>query len=266
MANSPLRVVRPSPALGDEARQRVLRRALDLAESAEPVDADDDAVLTAAAAELGVDAKFVGQALAEERAGLLAPTSATFLDRLAGPGIAVATMRVERDAPLAAVGLWLERAHCLRRVQADAEHGVWVRRSDLVASARRAVAGVAGSGGLGDRREVRASATPAGDGHWLVRLEADVRHRRVLHVGAGAAMSGTGLSLVALGASGALVLVPAALVGAPTAVGGLLLVSSNRNRVRRVEHELLRVLDAVARGQAPLGPLDAVTSLLGRRR
>ena len=265
MTAPPSRVHLRRATLGDEARQRVLRRALELADSAETVVSDDEAALTAAATELGIAPSFVTQAIAEERAGLLAPSALSFLDRLAGPAAAVATMRVERAEPLAAVGFWLERAHSLRRVQADTTQGVWVRRSDLVAAARRTMAGVTGSGALGDRREVRVTATPAGDDAWLVRLEADVHRQRVVHISAGATMSGTGLSLVALGASGAL-LAPAAFVGAPAAVGGLLLVRSNRNRVRRVEHELLRVLDAVARGQAPLGPLDAVQSLLGRHR
>lgn len=257
--------------LDDEARARVLRRALELAEPAldDLPRVDQVEVLRRVADDLGIPSGALERALAEERAGLLAPAlrrarRRSLVEVLAGP----AEVDVERTLsipgdPLGELDVWLQRAHALRRRSIQSNRGVWERRRDPVAAVRRGVGSLVGEAGLGQLAEVAAEQVDLGDER-LVRLRADVRARRSGYVAGGATLGAAGLSgVVVLG----VLVAPVAFVAAPVAVAaGGLLAGRHRARARETARELERLLDQVASGEAPRGSFGAVARQWGGPR
>jgi hypothetical protein len=240
----------------------VLRRALELTEPAlaDPIRVDQVEVLRRVADDLGIPSGALERALAEERAGLLAPLRRTrrrsLVEVLAGP----AEIDVERTLsipgdPLGELDVWLQKAHALRRRSIQSNRGVWERRRDPVAAVRRSVGSLVGEAGLGQLAEIRAEQVDLGDER-LVRLRADVHARRAGYVAGGATLGAAGLTgVVVLG----VIVAPVAFVAAPVAVvAGGLVAARHRARARETARELERLLDQVASGEAPRGSFGAV--------
>jgi hypothetical protein len=169
--------------LDDAEVSLVLRRAAELDHRpASRSPGVDLAAVEEAAAEVGLSPASVRQAVAELRAGALAPEAAPGRRVLGRPTLTV-VRTVPGPAP--AVSAWLHgflarQLFCLRRDHGGHSH--WERRDDLAAAVRR------GLDLLRERRLVlrevhRLDAVvveePGGDGdRVVVRLELDVRHAR----------------------------------------------------------------------------------------
>jgi hypothetical protein len=246
----------------------VLRRAAEL--DVDLPGAVDDRLpveaIEAAAAEVGLPAVAVRQAVAEFRAGLLTegaspvPAPATVVE--------AAVVPLEPAAALAVLGRWLsgQTFHC-HRGRDGVE--VWRVREDWVAGAMRTFDWSA-SVRLKEVREVVVRAI-AVEGGTLVRLEATLGGATAAAPGIGlavAALPGSTISVVAAGSGApAVAAVGAALAGLGATGGWLAGRAVRRNRSEHVADELAAELDRVISGRAlEKGPLDRLRALSRRHR
>lgn len=264
----------PAP-IDDDARARVLRRALELSDvSGTQHPQDQLEVLRSVAAELGIPAGALDRALAEERAGLLTTVDRparrakgprrSLADVVAGPAeVEVSRVLPQPSDPLVELDVWFRKVHVLRRRMLADSTGVWERRTDAGAVMKRSVTVWTGEGRLGEVPEIRALQHDLGDER-LIRVRADLRRSRTGYLAGGATIGASGAAGAVVAG---IVLAPVAFVAAPVAVAiGALVAGSYRRRVRVTAQELERVLDQVAYGEVPRGPLGTVAEHFGGRR
>lgn len=252
-----------------DAAERVLRRAIELAEadSASDHDGVSEQALLEAADELGVDPLAVRRAATEERLGLLR-RDARRLDRLAGPPEITVSGVIDEPAPaaMARADQWLRRHGPLRRRRLDAEGRVadYVRRSDAIAGVQRTVRTMSGKEHLGRVRRLRVVVQPWGEDRSIVALVADLQVERTVAIAGGSSIAGIGSSVSAVEA---LTAAPWLWVGVPVsfAVGASALWARART-VPDVEVALGGVLDRLIAGDAPSGMIDDVRERLLRAR
>ena len=240
---------RPSRLSTDEAAL-VLRRAVELDAQGESTGAGgpagfDPAALEAAAEEVGLSPAAVRQAVAELRAGALAPAD----DRRArlAPSRAIVRQRLVEPAPTAAqarIDRFL-RTQMFELGHRSGDRTVYRPRRDLVAHLRRSL-DFAGAIRLDGLRTVTTVVAPA-DERTLVRVEAELATSRATAVTRGAAAGAT--LAVVTGFAGAVAnqpdLVIAALpLGTAVGAGGVRFTESRWRRQRDGVGEALdRLLD-----------------------
>ncbi len=190
-----------------EAAERVLRRAIHLADAAERSSADDglaEQALIEAAEELGLDAGAVRLAAAEERLGLLHDGHGGVLDRLAGPAEVTASALVESSAAdtMAHADEWLRRHGSLRRRRHDPEALVatYTRRSDFAANVQRSVRSVLGREQLDKVRHLKLAVAAVDDDHSAIVLVGDLSTDRSATAAAGLSIAGIGSAFSVAGA------------------------------------------------------------------
>ncbi len=202
------------------------------------------------AAEVGIPASALAQALAEQLAG--APTArGSVLDRLVGP-TGLAESRVASGTGAEAhlhARRWLEVGHGLRvRVRDD---GVIMasKRTDVVGKVVTGLRRARGREGLGRARSVLA-ATVEIDDTPVVCVVVDAANKRSEALVVGSTLTGMGMS--AVGAA-ALFTTPVVLVALPVVAGGGLLFCRNRYRsaVVRLAEDLEDTVRAIADGDRP---------------
>jgi hypothetical protein len=229
----------------------VLRRAAEL--DVEPVGGPEPLTVEAveaAAAEVGLPAVAVRQAVAELRAGLLTDEASA----APSPHAVVEAAVVPLDPAVAAdvVGRWLG-AQTFHRYRGRDGVEVWRIREDWVANVQRRFDWAA-SMRLKDVREVVVR-TVAVEGGTLVRLEATLEGSTTSAPGVGAGAggvlgSGAGILVGAAVAGGPAVLVVGAAVAGIGAVGGWRVGTGvKRSRSARIAEELGAELDRIATGQ-----------------
>jgi hypothetical protein len=186
--------------IGREALERIIRRAAELQAAerdiGEGLGRDD---LLALGKDVGIPARYLEQALAEERARP-GPPETGLIARLTGPGI----LRAARVVPGTRAGLEralagrLENEELLRVKRRFPDHTTWEARAGAFASIQRAL----GAGGrrfaLARAAEVAVAVTTLEPGACHVQLVADVRNLRKQRGGAAAAFLGTGVVAAAL--------------------------------------------------------------------
>lgn len=237
----------------------MLRRAAELdTPSLEQPDALDETVVREAAREVGLSEAAVEQAVAEWRAGVLAPLPALAVDRRVGlPGWVAAEGQVALSPGAAAAALeqWLRGQWFERRRVRGAESD-WAPRRGVLASARRA-ADLDHRLRLTGADRLRVCVAPARSGA-RVRLVADLSHTRTGllagFVAAPAVLAAGGTAAVLMGAGA-----PEVLLALPAAggVGGLGWVGARSVLLRRhvaLREELERVIDGLA-DEPPRRPL-----------
>ena len=240
----------------------MLRRAAELDHEPAGSSIDDRLpveAIEAAAAEVGLPAVAVRQAVAELRAGLLTEEQRD----VAGAPIVIVEAAVVPLAPEAAlevVGRWLN-AQTFRRHRGRDGAEVWRVREDWVASVQRSFDWSA-SVRLKDVREVIVRAVTVEEGT-LLRLEATLEGRVAAAPGVGAGAgavvgSGAGMSagMLVLGGPPS-VMAASAVVAGLGAVGGWRIGRRvRRSRAERIADELSAELDRIAGGDTGPGPLD----------
>jgi hypothetical protein len=239
--------------LDDDTARRVLRRAIDLADAAEPLDdhrSVSEDTLVEAAVEVGIPAAAVRRAAAVER--LDARPQPHIGDRVVGVGVVTvdAEVRGSPDEVLACLDAWLVHGHHLRRDRLRAGRGEWTKRTGIVGRAARTVRFATGEGRLGRLQRVTVSTSGTGVGTTVVRVQVDRSHGRRSAAAAGAVVAGvtaTGTILVALATA------PLVIVATPVAlIAGAGVAGRGRSRADDIAHEVSRVLDAVDDRIAPL--------------
>lgn len=241
----------------------VLRRAAELDVPVEPGERLSVEAVEAAAAEVGLPAVAVRQAVAELRAGLLTPGDAG-QPAPVGPATVVeaAVVGLAPDRAAEEIGRWLS-AQTFHRHRGRDGVEVWRRREDWVAGVQRRFDWSA-SVRLKGVHEVVVRAV-AVEGGTLLRLEATL---------AGAVAAAPGVGLGGGGAAGVAAGLPlggmtsgiavAALGGAGLVGGWLAGRRVRRNRRDRVADELAAALDRLATGRT-VDP-SALTRLRARVR
>jgi len=230
----------------------VLRRAVELdTPSLDQHDALDETVVRGAAREVGLSEAAVEQAVAEWRAGVLAPLPPLAPDRWAGlPGWVAVEGRVALSPAAAGRRMeeWLRGQWFERRRTRGAE-SEWAPRKGVLASARR-VADLDHRLRLSGVNRLRLCVAPAQAGS-RVRLVADLGDTRAgllagfVAAPAVIAAGGVGATLLGAGAPEVLLALPAA-VG----VGGAGWLGARAALTRRrttIAEELERAVDALVR-------------------
>lgn len=206
----------------------------------------EPAAVEEAASEAGLSRSAVRQAVAELRAGVLAPEPDRRRARAAASRV-VAQQRLVDTPPgqvHAAVDRFL-RTQMFERRRLSGDRAIYRQRSDLVASLRRGL-DFAGAIKLEGLRTVHVIATPADD-RTLVRVEAELVASRARALAGGAA-AGSAVA-VTTGLAGALMAEPMVVIAAltaGTAIGGSgMRVAESRWRRRRdgVAEVLASLLD-----------------------
>lgn len=264
----------PSVGFDHDAAQRVLRRALELAErdlERSSLDGVSEQALVEAAEELGMDPGSVRRAVAEERLGVLDGTSPR-MDRLAGPAVVSATRVVDLPAPTLfdVADQWLRRNGTVRRKRFDPSSLVadYTRRSDPVASVQRTARVVRGHEQLGRVRRLHVVVQPVEDTRSVIALVADLGTERTAAVAGGSTVAGAGS---ALAVAQALSTTPWLWLGVPaSAAAGVGVLRWRAHGVPDVELALQGVLDRVASDDPGAGVLadvrDRLLSGLARPR
>ncbi len=256
-----------------DAAERVLRRAVQLDDPAEPDQRVSVQALLDAADELGIDRAEVRRAVVEEELGLL-DDDRRRSDALVGPERFVVA-RVVDGRPQEVtdrVDAWMRRGRVLRRSRtaaatADGTSGFveYSRRNDPVAGAQRALRAVQGSERLAHVRRVRVVVGELDDRRCVVGLLVDAsRSRRNAVAGAAATTAtGAGATVVAVTSTASS---PGwlAVGAAASACAGAGVMWSRKAWTSEVPDELESVLDAVASGEHPPSVIEGVTSRLGR--
>ena len=219
--------------------------------------------LAEAADDLGLDARAVRLAAAEERLGMLAKDLSR-LDRLAGPATVSATQMVERPAAelVEMVDQWLRRHGALRRRRLDERSlfAEYSRRSDPLAWAQRSARALSGREQLHRVRRLRVVVQPVDAERSVVALVADLQVERTAALTGGAAVAGVGSAVSVLEVASTTAWL---WLGVPaSAAVGLGLVRHRARGVPDVEVALYGVLDRVAAADAAPGRLAEVRGRL----
>lgn len=236
-----------------EALERIIRRATELqAGEREMGDNLTEAEVLALGQEVGLPARFVRQAVLEERGrALRAPTAG--LQRFMGAATVTAVRTVPGEGPEveAALDRWMTQSELLSVKRRYPDRTSWEPRSDLGATLRRS---------LGGRRYVLARAgevvgqvTTLEPGWCYVTLTANLSSNRNAYLAgsAGTAVIGGTTTTVALvlGTMAPVAVLPAGL-GIAIAVA---ILRSRRTVVDRVQVALEQILDSLERGELRSG-------------
>ena len=249
------------PDFDRSAAERILRRAVHLADQDDATTTDDgisEQALVEAAEELGVDVAVVRRAVQEERLGLLLEVR-RFGDALVGPGSLTVSRIVagRSDQVLDRVDAWLRRLGALRRQRRDATSASYGRRGDVVASVQRATRSITGSEDLRRVRRLSVVATPIDPERCIVVIVADMQLERSLAVASGSGVAGVG-SAVAV--AEVVAWSPWFWLGVPVSMAaGCGLLVARAHGVPDVEASIEGVLDRVAAGELPPSVLGGVT-------
>jgi hypothetical protein len=244
-----------------DAAERILRRAVRLAESDGTVDDGiSERALVEAADELGVDTGVVLQAMSEERLGLLAERSRR-VERLVGPPMVTASRLIDGtpEEVLELLDTWLRRAGSLRRQRRGRATAEYTRRSDVAAGLQRAARSLTGQEDLGRVNRLRVSVRAVDGRQCLVALVADLHVERNVALAGGTGVAGVGTTLSVVQA---LSWSPWVWVGVPASMAaGAGIMVARSSGLTDVETALIGALDRVAARETPNGVLSDV----GRR-
>jgi hypothetical protein len=235
-----------------EALERIIQRAAELQAGERDIgEGLTEADLLALGQDVGIPARYLRQALLEERTRPPAEERRGLLGWLVGPRRLAAQRVVAGESAVVqrALDAWMQQEELLQVKRRYPDHTTWEPKVGPMASIQRAL----GSGGrrfaLARAAEVAGRVTPLEAGFCHVQLVADVRNIRTQRIGGAAALVATGAVatavLLALGVLAPLPYVPLVALG-PTA-GAVL--RSHRAQHEQIRVRLEQVLDRLERGE-----------------
>lgn len=237
-----------------------MRRALEKAQRNDQL-ADttmDVETLTVIAAEVGVPAASVAEAIAESRVGV--DPQVGLIDRVVGPKTVWSTraIHVNEEAARQRIVDWFRSNHGLRPRVRDDGVVVAVRRDDVagkIGDSLRKVQGIGGLSGVNTVQAVAIGTQVDGVEQGSVCLAVDVGNKRVEAVAGGSAVAAAGT--VVVGAA-AVVAGPLVLVVLPLCLGAGAVTSRllHRETLKRIHYSVEETIDGVTRGDRPPHPLD----------
>lgn len=249
-------------SISQEQLERVIRRASDLQfrGSTSVAGALDPTEVVKIGEEVGLDARYVQQALAEVQAAALvpdAPEDEGIARKLVGPGMVRASRVVPGDRGQVEENLsaYLKERELLRQVRSQPGRALWEPAGGLLSSARRAM-DVGGHGYvLAKARNLQVAVEPLESGWSLVTLMADIGNQRnerlggwFFGMGLGGLGSGVGLA-VATGGGVLPILGGAALVSLFLGVATAAARADMRKQIERMRLAIEGLLDRLERGE-----------------
>jgi hypothetical protein len=244
----------PAARVDRAALERIIHRAAEL-QSAEHDIGDtltSDELITLGR-EVGIPVRYLQQALLEERTRIATPAPAGLLDRIAGPGQAVAHRVVAADGETVERTLlrWMEANELLCVQRALPGRITWEPVGGLYAAFRRSTAALGPPSRpfiLSRATTVSAIILPLESGYSHVTLTADARAARSGYLGGSVALATSGAAGTAILATLGAVL-PLALVPLPVALAlGYGVLRRYPPTLERLQLGLERALDSVEQG------------------
>jgi hypothetical protein len=245
----------PSRRIGREALERIIQRAAELqAGEMDTGDGVSEQELLKLGGEVGIDGRFLRQAMYEEQAG-----AATAERGLLAAWVGSAQVTAARVVPGdrhdvdAAIEQWMTDGEALAVKRRLPDRTVWERQRGFFAEMKRGF----GVGGLryelARALDVTAAVTQLEAGFCHVELIADLRPTRAGFAAGSGIATGSGLvaGAVILAASHLVIpglLIGGALLGAGGGIGALV-VRGYRNAAARMQLALEQVLDRLERGE-----------------
>lgn len=263
-AGPPVRRPGPPRPVSAAELERIIRRASDLqfrAGASEGAAVLDEAEVVRIGEEVGLEPRYVRQALAEVHAESLVPSlpaDSPFAARLWGPGLVRASRVVpgDRTEVEAKLHAHLRDGELLKQVRARPGRSLWQPAGGLLSTMKRAM-DVAGRGyELAKARSVDLSVEPLEPGRSLVTFTADLRNLRKdaavgFHVAFGAAAVPLAVFLVASSGAGLPLLLGTGAAGSAGLAGANWAAAAHtRKRRERTELALQGILDRVEGGEA----------------
>jgi hypothetical protein len=234
-----------------EALDRIIQRAAELQTGERDIGeglSEDE--LIALGKDVGIPARYLKQALLEERTKVLATPPAVW--SLAGPA-QLAAQRVvpgDRASVERALSLWMEDQELLRVKRRYPDRTTWEPQVGFMASMQRGLKAGGRTYALTRATEVVGQVTPLEAGFCHVRLTGDVRNIRRARVGGALALAGVGITGTVVAAAIG-VLAPIAALPAIALGGAALsaLLAGRSAQYERIEVGLEQVLDRLERGE-----------------
>lgn len=252
----------PASPISEAQLERVIRRATDLQfrSSTTVTGRLDPTDVVRIGEEVGIEPRYVRQAMAEVQAEALVPHAEEDRGlgfRIAGPGMVQASRVVPGDVAAVELNLssYLKERELLKQVRSRPGRSLWEPAGGLVSSMRRAM-DVGGHGyQLAKAKRIHVTADPLESGYTLVTIGADISNIRdgstggwlgglgLVSVGAalGLALSTGGAALAVVGA--------AAIVGGGGSVAVLAARADLRKKRQRFELVIQGILDRLERGE-----------------
>lgn len=243
----------PTPPLDRAALERVLARAAELqGTGAEPSEQLTEQQIVELGAEVGLSARHLRQAMAEERTRVAVPEEHGIAARLMGPAHAAASRTVagQPAGVLSAVDGWMQREECLRVKRRFPDRIVWETGSGVMTNISRWL-NLGGRGyHLRRAHEVAATAVAIGDDRVFVQLDADLSNIRANQIQAGTttALAGGFVSgtLAVLGVMIPVAVVPVVVIGGAAAYFSR---GTHRRMVSSAQLALEQMLDRLEQGE-----------------
>ena len=236
-----------------EALDRIIRRAAELQTGERDIgEGLTEAELVALGNDVGIPARYLKQALLEERTRLPEEGGQGVAPSLVGPARLGAHRVVpgERASVERALSAWMESEELLRVKRRYADRTTWEPQVGFLVSMQRGFKSGGRSYALTRAEEIAGAVTQLEPGFCHVRLSADVRNMRRERIGGASVLGGLGVagSIVAgtLGVLVPFVAVPA-IGGAALAL--IALTAGRRAQLGRIEVALEQVLDKLERGE-----------------
>jgi len=235
-----------------EALERIIQRAAELQAGEQDIgEGLTEPELLALGQDVGIPARYLRQALLEERTRPPVEARGGLLAWLVGPG-RLSAQRVVAGEPAAvdrALGAWMQQEELLQVKRHYPDRTTWEPKVGAFASIQRAL----GAGGrrfaLARAAEVAGQVTPLESGFCHVQLVADVRNGRRQRLGGAGTLLGLGTAATgALWAMGLLAPFPflPLLILSPAAAA---ILRSHRLQHEHVQIGLEQVLDRLERGE-----------------
>ena len=234
-----------------EALDRIIQRAAELQTGERDIgEGLSEHELLALGKDVGIPARYLKQALLEERTRALAPAPSAW--SFAGPA-ELAAQRVvpgDRGGVERALSLWMEDQELLRVKRRYPDRTTWEPQVGFMAAMQRGFSGGGRKFALTGAAEIVGQVTPLETGFCHVRLSADVRNIRRGRVGGAIGLVGAG-AVATVVASTIGILAPFAV--APAAAFGVaataVLFAGRAQQLERIEIGLEQVLDRLERGE-----------------
>ena len=232
-----------------EALDRIVQRAAELQTGEREIgDGLTEPELLALGQDVGIPARYLKQALLEERTRLLDERQGW---SLAGPA-QLAAQRVvpgDRAAVERALSHWMEDQELLRVKRRYPDRTTWEPQVGFFVSMQRGLK--AGGKGYALTRpvEVSGQVTPLESGFCHVRLAANVRNLRAARIGGAAGLVSAGAVGTAVAVAIGVLLPLAALPAALLAVAAVPVLAAHRGQNEKVQVALEQVLDRLERGE-----------------
>ena len=233
-----------------EALERIVHRAAELQTGERDIgDGLTEPELLALGQDVGIPARYLKQALLEERTRLLDEPLKGWA--LAGPAQLTANRVVPGDRVTVerALSHWMEGEELLRVKRRYPDRTTWEPQVGFFVSMQRGLKAGGKGYALARPVEISGQVTPLESGFCHVRLAADIRNMRAARIGGAAALFSVGAvgtaAAIALG-----VLLPVAAAPAVVfALGTLPILATHRGENERVQVALEQVLDRLERGE-----------------